>query len=421
MAIKWAVEISGTDFFDRVINIVFDMGRPTLLDDYSGNACKITVRNNDGYFDTIGISSVLRIYPVSTFGSGEPIGATRTFWFQSAQYQDQIDSDASTATLIFTDGYGLLGQTPISENTSNIYSALGTVTQSDQYITRATALAVAQGGMFAISTMNKTSGAPVPAYSIGSSAVPTLGASGVENINSQTSILDYINLNTKTEQTSFDVPTINFGTPSTPNFYTCVYLVGRSKMDTQKMAVSIGASPSSTSLVWDQLGRDQYGFNFYNQVTLNWVYSSARQVTSTGSNVANGFVRLDQTTREGNFAGDVSNGLTQATYHSQYLANALNTFENTYMTLSFIDAGQNVTALSSFLSYDALVTRYLTIQYLTPSTGLISKDMKIEGVNVQIEAGLTRFTLTLSDYDLYNFFTLNSTSSGILNTSRLGW
>jgi hypothetical protein len=45
----------------------------------------------------------------------------------------------------------------------------------------------------------------------------------------------------------------------------------------------------------------------------------------------------------------------------------------------------------------------------------------MEGAAINVTPEQTEFSMTFSPLQYYQFFTLNSTILGILNTSRLGW
>jgi hypothetical protein len=47
--------------------------------------------------------------------------------------------------------------------------------------------------------------------------------------------------------------------------------------------------------------------------------------------------------------------------------------------------------------------------------------VRVEGFNVNITPEQTTFTVYFSPANYYQYFILNSTTLGILDTSRLGW
>ena len=62
------------------------------------------------------------------------------------------------------------------------------------------------------------------------------------------------------------------------------------------------------------------------------------------------------------------------------------------------------------------------LNYRIPGAGSdTSVQTVIEGWNLNITPAQTRWTLYLSPLTYYQFFTLDSSTLGILDTSRLGW
>ena len=95
-------------------------------------------------------------------------------------------------------------------------------------------------------------------------------------------------------------------------------------------------------------------------------------------------------------------------------------------SLTFQDIPQNTTALTNFLYafYGVSVSgmRLLNLVYRVPGA---SSDttvvVAIEGITVNASLEQTTFTVYFSPATYYQFFTLDSSTLGILDTSRLGW
>ncbi len=97
----------------------------------------------------------------------------------------------------------------------------------------------------------------------------------------------------------------------------------------------------------------------------------------------------------------------------------MNASGGTYTSASFIDAIQNETALDTIKDVDA--GQSYTIAYQSPGVGIVSKRMMVEGGEVNVVPGLSRYRLYLSDYELYKVFTLDDANLGVLDDDRLGW
>jgi hypothetical protein len=56
-----------------------------------------------------------------------------------------------------------------------------------------------------------------------------------------------------------------------------------------------------------------------------------------------------------------------------------------------------------------------------PGGSLTTIAVVMEGAQINVTPEQTEFRMTFSPLQYYQFFTLNSSTLGILNTSRLGW
>jgi hypothetical protein len=401
MAIAWTVEVNGVNITNNVIEASFAMGRENILDDYAANTCTITVRNGTGAFNP-------GSYPISSlifFTPNTASGKSRVFWLQTIEYRDEIDSDASTATIVGIDGYGRLGQFLMRPNPyfSGNYLTNRTINQSDDYVIMSNL--IYGYGALGIDSM---SGFPnPPEYSAGDSFVPTLGfvAGGAqEEIDGNRTLLDYMNSNNRTERGSFDI--VAGGGAGK------YWGISRTKTTQQKIGVSIGNTSSSTSILWDEFSRVGLGGNYFNVATVSNPLGATQTATGTAS-AGTGITQLSVEARDLTTAQQASN--------ASWIAQTLSAPGNIYATISFLDGIQNTTALATFLAFTGPVTGWLPVTYQDPGTGLQTRDMKIEGIRVSIVPGATRFILSLSDMANYSFFTLNNTDLGVLNSDRLGW
>ena len=400
MAISWTITVNGVDITDDVISAQFSMGRQNPLDDYDANKCSITVRNGTGAFNA-------NSYPISCFITFTPNttgGKTRLFWLQTINYEDEIEPSASTATIVGIDGYGRLGQFDLI-NPPGSYYPLGfltnrTVSQSDDYITAANL----RYGYLAVGITTMQTIPPNPTYANGNSLVPTLGSGGAQFITQPYSrVLDWINQNMRTERTPWDVPAFASNQGQ-------FWAIARSQMAYQNIGVTIGNVSSSTDILWDQFSRVGLGGNYYNSVTVAGfgVTGATNLATSTY-----GVTDLNVQTRDYNSS--------QATSNSQFIANTLSDTNVLYATISFLDAIQNTAAMTTFLAFKAPVTGWLTVKYQDPGTGIQTRKMQLDGMDVDISPGATRFRAYLSDLTLYSYFVLNDSNFGVLNDDRLGW
>lgn len=399
MAISWTIRCNSVDITSSVISARFSMGRQNPLDDYDANYCQITVRNGTGAFNagTYPISSIISFTPNTANGK------TRVFWLQTINYTDEIEPTASTATLVGIDGYGRLGQFILRGPTGvmgTFYNQTRTIAQSDAYIIAANirygSSAVGIGSMAEVPTN--------PVYAVGDSTIPTLDSSGggEQPLTPLRRVLDWINQNHRTERTPWDVPAyaLNQGQ---------YWGIARSKFADRNIGITIGNASSATDLLWDQFSRVGLGGNYYNRVNVDGYGTTAITDLSTSTY---GVTELSVSTRDKG---------TQTTDNSSYIAQTLSATTNLFATISFLDAIQNTTAMATFLAFKSPVTGWLSIKYQDPGVGILTRTMQLDGVDVDIRPGATRFTTYLSDINLYSFFTLDNATFGVLDDDRLGW
>lgn len=397
MAIAWSVTCNGTDITDDVISMRWTFGRENPLDDYAANYCSITVRNGTGAFtaSAFPISSEIILNPNGT--SFRPY----KFWLQSVDYRDEIEAAASTATIVGIDGFGRLGQVPqfalIPPAGTTTYPRGGSVFQISEIFTNyAVYKGVNPGGVFFMSQIGN------PAYQAGMSECLSMSSGGTpdQTIPPFRKVLDLANRNIRTEGTVMNCAD---GT---------LTMRSRARMTyTDNVNLTIGNTSSSTSILWDEFERSGYGAEYFNTVTVQSELTSIAGQTATGAITTFGETQLDVTTRD--------TTATQALGLAQWLAATLGSGSLMSASVSFIDAIQNATALDTIKDVDA--GQSYTIAYQSPGVGIVSKRMMVEGGEVNVIPGLSRYRLYLSDYELYKVFTLDDANLGVLDDDRLGW
>jgi hypothetical protein len=65
--------------------------------------------------------------------------------------------------------------------------------------------------------------------------------------------------------------------------------------------------------------------------------------------------------------------------------------------------------------------RTINLSYQVPGGSLTTVPVVMEGASINVTPESTTFDMTFSPLQYYQFFTLDSTTLGILDTSRLGW
>ena len=118
---------------------------------------------------------------------------------------------------------------------------------------------------------------------------------------------------------------------------------------------------------------------------------------------------------------------TQALGLAQWLSNSQADPETETWSISFLDIIQNNSALETVLQafcdqVNGPNLRVWDLIYRVPGAGSdTTVKVVIEGISLNAMPDKTDFTVYFSPLTYYQFFTLDSTILGILNTSRLGW
>jgi hypothetical protein len=113
---------------------------------------------------------------------------------------------------------------------------------------------------------------------------------------------------------------------------------------------------------------------------------------------------------------------TQALGLADWLANTLSDSYSQRFEVTFTDLAQN--ASLNFERFMSFMTQRLPTSLTYRVPGAVSDTTVLvipEGYNLSATPSETTITAYLSPLTYYQFFTLNSTTLGILNTSRLGW
>jgi hypothetical protein len=114
---------------------------------------------------------------------------------------------------------------------------------------------------------------------------------------------------------------------------------------------------------------------------------------------------------------------------ASWLANTQSDPTDLRYTIGFSDASQDATNLGLFVAnisgpFGYLRTSNISYQIQKRTGAPISPQSEavvMEGVQITATPNETLFQVFFSPLTLYQFFILNSSTVGILNTSRLGW
>ncbi len=360
--INWTVTVGATSFTSITQSLSFSFGRGSYFDTPTGGTCTFTVRNNTGQAASINQGDLI------TIGNQLTI-STSTFYVVEVTFPDEIATGANTATITGVDAIGQISQFPIGGEPGSYPNALEQIAAL----------------MDELAPFNP----PYPDPS------PVAGRALVSDTFNATTIGQRIVelLLTENGRYYYDGTTIVFVKSSAPS--ATLFTFGTN---------------ASTGLVYDSLTRKYPNTNYPNEVNLNSTDAGTTTTAVTG-------------TYRRNYNRQVLfNTTAQQQAQTDYYANVLSV-EALYAELRFSDKPQTDGRLDDYLESvnSAGFGGTTQVTYTPPGGSPTTDTFVIEGGTCTAVPGRSDFTLYLSPTVIYDLFTLNSSTFGILNTNRLGW
>jgi hypothetical protein len=361
------------DVTSSVMSFSYTQGRQNYLDQYSGGTLSVTLKNQSNIAQYFTFNSTWELTDdIAT-------SAAQTFWCQDVTFNDYPgNTGLSTITVSLVDVLARNGRNVVS----NVVLAQKNTTEQlkDLWLT--------------------------PAYSIGDCDFLG-GSSTAAAITYSGSMLNYLNLIDQTEK------------GLTYLFGDAVLAMGRSYVASSISGFSFTRNaPTASAISYFGIDHDLAGLNFMNNVTAS--PNGLASQTATNSTSVTAYGNAQQT------VSTVDATTTQALGLAQWLSSSQSDPDAQKWSVSFQDIPQNSTALAKFLvSFYGLLgytSRVWDLVYRVPGAGSdTTLSVAIEGVSVNATPEQTLFTVYFSPLTYYQFFTLNSNTLGILDTSRLGW
>jgi hypothetical protein len=368
--------------YSNIFSLNFSNGRKTFIDDYSGNTASITILNNDESTLSVDLGDQIRIYPtVNGYAAGSMV-----FWVTSFLYNDEPGSMGnSSVTILAEDSIARLGRRRVTN-----------------VVTTAGSLVIDQAA-----TMIQTFGNPVN---------QCLTQAGVSTGSSQTwsgSIADFLRQAVNTEQGFINSSPVQYNASTADGGR--IYINGR--RNPRSTVLEYGRTPSSSVIGYQDIQRNKFFDIFANDVTIDPVGLASQQTTNATSVAAYGNYSVSRTSSD--------QTTTQAAGLSQYLSNVLSDLNLLNIVISFSDKVQD----SAGFVYDQLATSchiissYISTLYYRQPGDTVDRSIRVTvtGYSVAATPSETIWTVYFAPMSVYDFFVLNSTTQGILNTSRLGW
>jgi hypothetical protein len=377
--IKTGTGGGAVDITDKVLSMNFSFGREKYLDTYSGKFLNLTINNASDYASTIPYGTIIDVQILNSSGV---LRGNFNFWVQEVNYNDAPGGvGLNTATLICADWLSRAGRV------------------------QATSYVIPQDTVYEqCRDFNASNGGPLPTdlefFGLGGSST-SIGSA----ITYTGTVSNYVNLAVVTER-GFLVAYDNN-----------LFIRSRNLISgTSPASIQLGRTATATQIGYQSFDRIQNGLQFINNATISST-GVADQTVSNASSV---------TTYGNSFYSSqtVDYNATQANGNASWIANTLSDPASLRFSCSFSDVAQNQTALDSLMFsmfYIISNNRTLTLNYTPPGGVSTAIDVVVEGYSFNVTPEQTRITFDMSPLQYYQFFTLNSTFLGILDTSRLGW
>jgi hypothetical protein len=380
--IRWRLlnNRTSTYYENILLSASYNYGRQGYLDNYPGSNINITIKNQANESANFQLNDWLSLI-------GELSSSTvynQSFWLNSIDFNDYPgNTGLSTATLIASDAMARVGRT--LGNSASL-SAGTTGSQIDAMDT-------------------KPSWPPnIVTYADGTSSQAS-AATVTSSWNNQ------INLLQQTEK----------GITSWSNANNIVFQ-GRAAIanfvpPSPQVAIPFSGTASATSIGYQTFDRIGYGENFVNSAEITPVGLGTFTGTNSTSISLYGQNGITQST--------VDADATQGQGNADWTASVLSDATILKYQCGFSDVSQNQTGLLQFLTYlTGFIYSYLVTKLTFRVPGASSDttvDVVVEGFSFNITPEQTSWIFYLSPLVYYQFFTLNSSTLGILDTSRLGW
>ena len=376
--INWTIYNNRTnvDISNLTLSMNITGGREKYLDTYSGGTCVFTINNVNNIAANFVYGDKISLYN----GLG-PTYISLNFWVQE---------------IIFDDYPGNVGLNTATITCVDFMSRAGRI--------NANALVLAQNNTVLQATkFNNSEGGPIPSdMTIG--GYGSYGSSIASATTYTGSVNNYLNLLVVTERGYM--------------YERAGFLIFVARPDAAAVtppATTIGRTTSSTQIAYQTFERIQNGTQFINTATIDPEGLAEQTVVNSTSVSAYGPASYSSST--------VDYTTTQATGNGQWVVNNFGDPAALRFACGFSDVMQNSTALTSWISefWGLTASKSINLSYQLPGGSLTTITVVAEGYEINVTPEQTTFRFTFSPLQYYQLFTLNSTSLGILDTSRVGW
>lgn len=368
--------LTGTDFTNKVLSASINGGREKYLDPYSGGNLIITINNTGNYATNF-------TFNTKVFAQITSPGTYEDCWVvQDIQYNDYPGNIGfPTATLTCVDALARAGR---------IQAQGKTLTQ---------ALVYDQGAQF-----NSTNGGPLPADLL-FYGDPFTGTSTASAQTYTGTVLNQLNLLNSTERGILRTGSNELSQQVITGF-------ARTSLADKGAPIVLGRTYDSATIGYQEFERIQNGLSFFNTATVISAGNADQTATNSSSVTTYGSAFYSSTT--------VDYNATQAFDNASWIANGFSDPAALRYKIRFIDKPQNATPYQKFVNQFPGLRWELA--YRLPGASVdIETAVMMEGWTINMTPEQTSWSLSFSPKAFYEYFTLNNTQFGILDSSRLGW
>ena len=362
----WKIEKFASDKTNDVMSFTYSTGRQTQFDSWSPGSLILTIRNESGQANGYDLNDKIILTAVGT-------SFYQWLYVQEVLFNDMPGTGAnSTATIICTDLLGRLGRIQVFEQ------AIATNKTIVQIFTAFESF-LPSGTGFSYSGDGDSTAAADASYS--------------------GTALNRFNLNMVTEQGWVSVTDTN------------IYLFGRSNIDDIGATITFARLASgSFQIGYSDIRRIALGSNYLNTCTATPPVAAAQNTADT--------VGVNAYGTYGSEFSTVDDTGSQALSFAQWQVFSRSDLEELSFQIDVSDTGNDLTELfNSIWSNSALVT----VSYQNPGTPTdLTSSQIMQGWSMSVTPAATNMQIFTSPLTYQNFFTLNSGTFGVLDTSRLG-
>lgn len=364
----WQVERDATDVTNQIESLQYFTGRRTQFDSWSPGSLVFTIHNDNGEANGYDLNDKITLTATGT-------DFYQWFYVQEVLFNDLGgDGGGSSATIVCADLMGRLGRITVFEES---ISSAGTVQQIVDEFSYLTPVGTT---IFNVSDGDSTAAAD-------SSYTGTA--------------LNRLNLNMTTEQGWVSVTDIG------------IYLYGRSDV--------AGLAPAAVTFARSASGSFQFGYSDIKRIALGSNYlnnCTAIPPTAAQQNATDAAGVSTYGTYGAEFA-TVDNSQAQALSFAQWQVQSRSDPDELSFQMSVSDTANDLTELFNNIYLNNAI---VDVSYQNPGTPIdLTSTQIMQGWSMTVTPAKTDMEIFTSPLTYTNFFTLDSATFGVLDTSRLGW